>query len=101
MTDNFERALQERLQARSQVSPPDVEALRRFTRTLPARRGSWRTLWQRPTTQWAFSAAAVLVFAVVLIPLLSRGLGFGVASPAPSPSPSSPPIGPAPSPLVP
>ena len=44
MTDHFERALQERLLARSQVSPRDIDALRVFARSLPAR----RSLWQRP-----------------------------------------------------
>ena len=37
MTDQFDPVLQERLLARSQVSPRDVEALRLFARTLPAK----------------------------------------------------------------
>jgi hypothetical protein len=73
MTDNFERALEERLLARSQVSSRDVEALRLFARTLPARRSFWR----RPAFQWALSAAAVVLAAVVALPMLFRIPGFG------------------------
>lgn len=87
MTDNLERALQERLLARSQVSPRDVEALRLFARTLPARRSFWR----RPAMQWALSAAAVVLAAVVALPLIFRAPGFGTESPAPSsPVPTAP-----------
>src|SRR5829696_2323665 len=91
MTDNFERAVQERLVARSQVSPRDVEALRVFARSLPAR----RSFWQRPTFQWALSAAAVVLAAVIALPLLFRAPGFGTsptptapATPAPTGEPS-------------
>ena len=91
MTDNFERALQERLLARSQVSPRDVEALRLFARTLPARRSFWR----RPAFQWALSAAAVVLAAVVTLPILFRVPGFGTT---PSPQPTAVPSQPAPSP---
>ena len=83
MTDNFERALQARLLARSQVSSRDVEALRLFARTLPARRSFWR----RPAFQWALSAAAVVLAAVIALPLLFRAPGFGTT---PSPTPPSP-----------
>src|SRR5215218_3013874 len=80
MTDNLERALEERLLARSQVSPRDVEALRLFARTLPAR----RSFWQRPAFQWAMSAAAVALVAVLVLPLAFRMPGFGTATPSPS-----------------
>ena len=93
MTDNFERALQERLLARSQVSPRDVEALRLFARTLPAR----RSLWRRPAFQWALSAAAVALAAVVTLPMLFRVPGVG---PNPSPQPTAVPSQPAPSPTA-
>jgi hypothetical protein len=87
MTDNFERALQERLLARSQVSARDVEALRLFARTIPAR----RSLWQRPALRWAMSAAAIVIAAVIALPLLNRIPGVGTESPAPSsPAPTSP-----------
>jgi hypothetical protein len=98
MTDNFERALQARLLARSQVSPRDVEALRLFARTLPARRSFWR----RPAMQFAFSAAAIVLAAVVALPLLFDAPGFGGETPAPSPTPAptapEPTLGPAPTP---
>jgi hypothetical protein len=103
MTDHFERALQERLLARSQVSPRDVEALRLFARTLPAR----RSLWQRPSFQWAMSAAAIVLAAVVALPLLFNAPGFGGETPAPSPTATpaptapEPTIGPAPTPALP
>ncbi|HET9852900.1 MAG TPA: hypothetical protein VFP56_10380 [Candidatus Limnocylindrales bacterium] len=98
MTDNFERALQERLLARSQVSPRDVEALRLFARTLPAR----RSLWRRPAFQWALSAAAVVLAAVIALPLLFRTPGFGTnPSPQPTAVPSQPAPSPSASPLVP
>lgn len=107
MTDHFERALQERLLARSQVSPRDVDALRVFARSLPAR----RSLWQRPAFQWALSAAAVVLAAVVVLPpLLGQVPGFGgpteppatptPTEPAPRPSlPASPDPSPAGTPL--
>lgn len=92
MTDHFERALQERLLARSQVSPRDVEALRLFARTLPAR----RSLWQRPVLQLAMSAAAVVLAAVVALPLLFNAPGFGGETPAPSPTATPAPTAPEP-----
>lgn len=82
MTDSFERALQERLLARSQVSPRDVEALRLFARTLPARRSFWRG----PAFAWGLSAAAVVLAAAVVVPpLLDRVPGFG-GDPSPVPT---------------
>jgi hypothetical protein len=106
MTDNFERALEERLLARSQVSPRDVEALRLFARTLPAR----RSFWQRPTFAWALSAAAVVLAAVVALPVLFRAPGFGgepTPAPTSTPAPTQPgstpmasPEGPAPTPDI-
>jgi hypothetical protein len=104
MTDNFERALQERLLARSQVSPRDVEALRLFARTVPARRSFWR----RPAFQWALTAAAVVLAAVIALPLLFRVPGIGTnpspqptAIPSqPAPSPTASPASPAPSPAL-
>src|SRR5919112_818964 len=104
MNDNFERAVQERLVARSQVSPRDVEALRLFARTLPARRSFWR----RPAFQWALSAAAVVLAAVIALPLLFRAPGFGTnPTPQPTavptqpvPSPTGTPVPPAPTPDV-
>ena len=89
MTDNFERALEERLLARSQVSPRDVEALRLFARSLPAR----RSFWQRPAFQWALSAAAVVLAAVIALPMLFRAPGFGSN---PTPQPTATPTEPAP-----
>ena len=83
MTDNLERALQERLLARSEVSSRDVEALRLFARTVPAR----RSLWRRPAFRWAASAAAVVLAAVIALPLLFRSPGIGTS---PSPSPATP-----------
>ncbi len=96
MTDNFERALQERLLARSQVSARDVEALRLFVRTLPAR----RRFWQLPAFQWSLSAAAVVLAAVVVLPMLFRVPGIGPANPSPAPStpaPTQPAVTPSPS----
>jgi hypothetical protein len=101
MTDNFERALEERLLARSEVSSRDVEALRHFARTVPARR-SIRGFWQRPMLQLGLSAAAVALVAVITLPFLSRNWGFGVGSPTPAtPTPSAPITTPAPTPIVP
>jgi hypothetical protein len=80
MTDSLESALEARLLARSQVSPRDVEALRLFARTLPARRRFWRG----PAIQLALSAAAVVVAAVVVLPMLFRAPGFGSVTPAPA-----------------
>ena len=106
MTDNLERALQERLLARSEVSSRDVEALRLFARTMPAR----RSLWRRPAFQWAASAAAVVLAAVIALPLLFRAPGVGT-NPSPSPAtpaptqpgatPSAEPSVPAPTPQLP
>ena len=94
MTDNFERALEERLLARSQVSARDVEALRLFARTLPAR----RSLWRRPAFQWALSAAAVVLAAVITLPVLFRAPGIGTD---PTPEPTAVQTQPAPSPTTP
>jgi hypothetical protein len=99
MTDNLERALQERLLARSQVSPRDVEALRLFARTLPAKRSAWRM----PALRWGLTAAAVVLAAVVALPPLLNNLpGFG-SEPSPTPTaPATPaPSQPAPTPTVP
>lgn len=104
MTDNFDRALQERLLARSQVSPREVEALRLFARTLPAK----RSFWSRPALAWGFSAAALLLAAAVALPpIISRMPGFGstptptaTASPTPTPAPTAP-ASPAPTPSAP
>jgi hypothetical protein len=85
MTDNFDRALQERLLARSQVSTREIEALRLFARTLPAR----RSLWRGRAMQWALGAAAVVLAAVVAIPVITRGPGFG-STPSPTPVPTAP-----------
>ena len=96
MTDNMERALQERLLARSQVSPRDVEALRLFARTLPAR----RSFWQRPAFGWGLAGAAVALAAMVALPQL---LG-PVPGPGATPSPTAPvvvPSGPVPTPGTP
>ena len=87
MTDNMERALQERLLARSQVSPRDVEALRLFARTLPAR----RSFWQRPAFAWAGTAAAVALTAVLGMRLFAAVPGPG-ATPSGTPVPTSKPI---------
>jgi hypothetical protein len=95
MTDNFERALQERLLARSQVSPREIDALRVYARTLPARRSFWRG---RPMALALAGAAVVLAVAVALPPLISRVPGFGTETPTPSnpaatspaPTPSAP-----------
>jgi hypothetical protein len=99
MTDHFERALQERLLARSQVSSRDVEALRLFARTIPARRSFWRG----PALTFAMSAAAVVLAAVVALPLLFSVPGPGGETPAPStPAPTQPaPSQPAPTPATP
>ena len=87
MTDSLEWALEERLLARSQVSPRDVDALRVFARTLPARRPFWRG----PTVQWTLSAAAIVLAAVVVLPMLFRVPGFGGdPTPPPTPSPTAP-----------
>ena len=84
MTDNLDRALRARLLARSQVSPRDVESLRAFARSLPARRPFWR----RPMVQWALPAAALVFVVVVALPALVRGPWFGTASPAATPTPT-------------
>src|SRR5215210_4683374 len=87
MTDHFERALQERLLARSQVSPRDVEALRLFARTLPAQ----RSFWSRPLVRFALSAAAVLVAAVVALPVILNNIPGPGATPSPTaPAPTNP-----------
>src|SRR3954463_14393969 len=99
MTDNLERALEERLLARSQVSARDVDALRVYARTLPARGRFWRGRG----VQFALSAAAVVLVAVVALPLLNRLPGVGTPTPSPSsPAPTSPaPTSPAPTPSAP
>jgi len=95
MTDNLERALEERLLARSQVSSRDVEALRLFARTLPTRPSFWR----RPAFQWALSAAAVVLAAVIALPLLFRAPGFGTnPTSQPTAAPTQPAETPTPSP---
>lgn len=94
MTDNLERALQERLLARSEVSSRDLEALRLFARTLPTR----RSIWQRPVLAWAAAGAAIaLAAAVALPPLLGNVTGPGAT---PSPTPASSPIPSAPTPTI-
>jgi hypothetical protein len=100
MTDHFERALQERLLARSQVSSRDVEALRLFARTLPTRRPFWRA----PVLQFAMSAAALVLAAVVVLPMFFQLPNF-FATPvpaSPTPAPTEPaPSQPAPTPATP
>ena len=89
MNDSLENALEQRLLARSQVSSRDVEALRLFARTLPARRRFWRG----PAIQWSLSAAAVVIAAAIVLPVLFRVPGVGTESPAPptaSPVPTQP-----------
>ena len=95
MTDSLEYALEERLLARSQVSPREVDALRVFARTLPAR----RSIWRGPTMQWTLSAAAVVLAAVVVLPMLFRVPGFG-GDPTPPPTPAPTVSAPAPTPDV-
>ena len=95
MTDSLEFALEERLLARSQVSPREVDALRVFARTLPARRPFWRG----PAMQWALGAAAVVLAAVVALPLLFQVPGFG-GDPTPPATPTPAPTQPAPTPTV-
>jgi hypothetical protein len=91
MTDSLEYALEERLLARSQVSPREVDALRVFARTLPARRPFWRG----PAMQWALSAAAVVLAAVVALPILFQLPGAGGETPVPAtPTPSQPAVTP-------
>jgi hypothetical protein len=95
MTDSLEYALEERLLARSQVSPREVDALRVFARTLPARRSFWRG----PVMQWSLTAAALVLAAVVALPMLFRVPGFG-GDPTPPATPTPVPTQPAPSPTV-
>ena len=95
MTDSLEFALEERLLARSQVSPREVDALRVFARTLPARRSFWRG----PVMQWSLTAAALVLAAVVALPMLFRVPGFG-GDPTPPPTPTPAPTQPAPSPTA-
>jgi hypothetical protein len=97
MTDSLEFALEERLLARSQVSSRDVDALRVFARTLPARRSFWRG----PVMQWTLTAAALVLAAVVALPMLFRVPGFG-GDPTPPATPTPAPTQPAetPSPTV-
>ena len=92
MTDTLEWALEERLLARSQVSSREVDALRVYARTLPARRSFWRG----PALQWSLSAAAVVLAAVVVLPMLFRVPGFGGETPVPAtPTPTAAPTQPA------
>jgi hypothetical protein len=95
MTDSLEFALEERLLARSQVSPREVDALRVFARTLPARRSFWRG----PVMQWSLAAAALVLAATVALPMLFRVPGFG-GDPTPPATPTPVPTQPAPSPTV-
>ena len=93
MTDNFERALRERLLARSEVSPRDVEALRLFARTLPTRRPSWR----RPVAQLVLAGAAVALAAAVALPDLLHIPSVGTQSPVPTTAAPATPVPPTPS----
>ena len=98
MNDSLENALEQRLLARSQVSSRDVEALRLFARTLPARRRFWRG----SAIQGALSAAAVVIAAAIVLPMLFRVPGVGTETPAPataSPVPTLPVETPVPTPV--
>ena len=91
MTNNLERELRERLLARSHVSPRDVDALRVFARTVPAR----RLTWPRPALRWVLPAAAIALAIAVAVPLLVRIPGFGT-TPTPTPPAATQPIVPEP-----
>lgn len=95
MTDSLEYALEERLLARSQVSPREVDALRVFARSLPARRSFWRG----PSLRWTLSAAAIVIAATVALPILLRPYSFGPGTPVPA-TPTLVPTQPAPSPTA-